>query len=222
MLRNSKANQTQRTSDYLRAIAPVLKDAGAKTVGALSAVIGPETPFLISVVAYPDAAAVEAVRKRLQEDKSVAAAETALHAGDGAPFERVESWLLRAFSGFPELRPAAEAKAGRIFELRRYESADFVTLQRKIGMFNRGESAIFERLGMRPVFFGEMLYGPKMPDLVYMLSFDDLAARDRLWQAFGSDPEWQKLRSQPGFEDSEIVTKISNWILRPMDFSEIR
>jgi hypothetical protein len=55
-----------------------------------------------------------------------------------------------------------------------------------------------------------------------MLSFDDLASRERLWRAFGSDPEWQKLRAQPGLSDAEIVSNISNAILRPLAFSPIR
>ena len=222
MLRNSDANQDQRSTDYLQAIAPVVKEAGAKTVGAFGSLIGAETPFLISLIAYPDFATVHAVRERLEIDKTVAAAESAMHSGTGAPFERLETWLLRAFEGFPTVQPAAEPKPGRIFELRRYESADFTTLARKIGMFNTGESAIFERLGMRPVFFGETLYGSKMPNLVYMLSFDDLASRDRLWRDFASDADWKKLRAQPGLADNEIVSNISNWILRPLLFSEIR
>ena len=55
-----------------------------------------------------------------------------------------------------------------------------------------------------------------------MLSYEDLASRDRLWKAFGADPEWQKLRAQPGLSDAEIVSNISNQILRPLNFSEIR
>jgi hypothetical protein len=61
-----------------------------------------------------------------------------------------------------------------------------------------------------------------MPCLTYMLSYDDLAARDRLWKAFGSDPEWQKLRATPGLSDAEIVSNINNTILRPLPFSTIR
>ncbi len=72
--------------------------------------------------------------------------------------------------------------------MRTYESQTFVTLERKIGMFNHGEMQIFERLGMRPVFFGETIVGPKQPNLMYMLSYDDLAAHDRLWHDFGSIP----------------------------------
>jgi hypothetical protein len=54
-----------------------------------------------------------------------------------------------------------------------------------------------------------------------MLSYKDLAERDRLWGEFGSDPEWQKLRSRPGLSDNEIVANISNVILRPLPFSAI-
>jgi hypothetical protein len=89
-------------------------------------------------------------------------------------------------------------------------------------MFNNGEAQIFERLGMRPVFFGETIAGPKQPNLNYMLSYDDLAARDKLWYAFGSDPEWKKLSGQPQLKDAEIVANISNVILRPLTFSPIR
>jgi hypothetical protein len=89
-------------------------------------------------------------------------------------------------------------------------------------MFNDAEMGIFERLGMRPVFFGETIVGPRQPNLMYMLSYDDLAARDTLWKAFGKDPEWAKLRVQPGLTDPEIVANISNVILRPLAFSAIR
>jgi hypothetical protein len=89
-------------------------------------------------------------------------------------------------------------------------------------MFEDGEIAIFRRIGMSPVFFGQALVGQNLPHLTYMLAFDDLAARERLWRAFGSDPDWQKLRAQPGLSDAEIVSNISSSILRPLPFSLIR
>jgi hypothetical protein len=89
-------------------------------------------------------------------------------------------------------------------------------------MFESGEIGIFERLGMRPVFFAETIVGARMPNLVYMLSFDDLASREKLWKAFGSDPEWQKMRSAPGNSDAEIVSNISVSLLQPLPFSLIR
>jgi hypothetical protein len=136
----------------------------------------------------------------------------------------MESTLLRAFNGMPALEvPASDGKrAARIFEMRTYESVNEKASRRKIKMFEDGEIAIFRRLGMTPVFFAQTLVGRNMPSLTYMLTFDDLASRERLWGKFGSDPEWQKLRAQPGLSDAEIVSNISNSILRPLAFSPIR
>ena len=61
-----------------------------------------------------------------------------------------------------------------------------------------------------------------MPNLTYMLAYDDLAARDKNWKVFGSSPEWMKLRATPGFADAEIVSNISNVFLSPLPFSPIR
>jgi hypothetical protein len=49
-----------------------------------------------------------------------------------------------------------------------------------------------------------------------------MAGRDKTWQAFGADPGWQKLRARPELADALIVSNISNAILRPLAFSEIR
>jgi len=75
---------------------------------------------------------------------------------------------------------------------------------------------------MLPVFFGTTFVGRDMPNLTYMLAYDDLAARDKTWSAFGKDPGWQKLRATPGLSDPEIVSNISNAIVRPLAFSPIR
>src|SRR5690242_6804299 len=122
----------------------------------------------------------------------------------------------------PLLSAPGDRHPPRYFELRRYESQTEVTLARKVKMFNEGEMGIFQRLGMRPVFFGETIVGPKQPNLMYMLSYDDLAARDRLWRDFGNDAEWKKLSGRPELKDSEIVANISNVILRPLIFSAIQ
>jgi hypothetical protein len=135
----------------------------------------------------------------------------------------MESSLMRAFDGHPAITvPKPLEKGNHIFELRTYEANNVKAVKRKIKMFNDGESAIFQRLGMQPVFFGETIVGRNLPNLTYMLTYDDFAARDRMWGAFGRDPEWQKLRAQPDLADALIVSNISNAILRPLAFSPIR
>ena len=75
---------------------------------------------------------------------------------------------------------------------------------KKIEMFNdAGEIKIFRRVGLNPVFFGETLVGRNMPNLTYMVAFDDMAAREKAWNAFRVDPEWVKLRSRPDLADAE-------------------
>jgi hypothetical protein len=87
-------------------------------------------------------------------------------------------------------------------------------------MFELGETAIFVRAGMLPVFFGETVFGPNMPTVVYMLGFDDLAARERTGRVSGADPEWKKLGEQ--FPDVATVPKLSISFLSPLAFSDVR
>lgn len=224
-MRNTAENQMQRTSDFLKSSAvPALKRAGVGPLGFFASVIAPESPFVLALAAFPDMAAMEAAREKEAADREYLRGRDAFNAGPGLSYQRLESSLLRCFDVMPAVEPPPNdgKRPPKIFELRMYESNNGTTLARKIRMFNEGEAGIFKRLGMQPVFFAETIVGAKMPNLVYMLSYDDLAARDRLWKAFGSDAEWQKLRAQPGFNDSEIVSNISNAILRPLPFSDIR
>ena len=72
---------------------------------------------------------------------------------------------------------------------------------------------------MQPVFFGETLVGTKLPNLTYMLVFDDMDARKANWAKFLADPAWKKLRSDPAYKDT--VSNITNIFLRPAPFSQI-
>jgi NIPSNAP protein len=224
-MRNTPDNQMQRTSEFLRNGAmPALKRAGVNPLGFFASIIAEESPFLLAMAVFPSLAAMETARAKEAEDKDYIQARDAYNAMPGRGYERLESSLARCFEGMPavEAPPTDAQRPPRVFELRTYESNNGSTLARKIKMFNDAEIRIFKRLGMQPVFFGETIVGTRMPNLTYMLAFDNLAAREKLWQAFGADPEWQKLRSQPGNADSEIVSNISNSILRPLAFSDIR
>jgi len=54
-----------------------------------------------------------------------------------------------------------------------------------------------------------------------MLTFPDLAAREKAWTTFRADPEWTKLKATPGFSDAEIMSNISDLVLRPTAYSQI-
>ena len=224
-LHNTAEDQATRVADYLQhGLMPALERGGCKLAGVFADVIGPDSPYYLTLTQYSSLAAMQDALTKMRSDRVHEDALQKLNAGSGLPFVRVESSLLRSFDVMPQVDMGASGAGGasRVFELRTYESQNFLTLARKVGMFNSGEAQIFRRLGMRPVFFGETIVGPRQPNLTYMLSYDSMAARDQLWGAFGSDPEWKRLSKQPGLSDPEIVANISNVILRPLPFSPIR
>jgi hypothetical protein len=70
-----------------------------------------------------------------------------------------------------------------------------------------------------PVFFGEAIIGEKMPNLTYMLGFDDSEAQKAAWDKFKVHPEWKKMSTDPYYKDT--VSNITNIILIPTKSSEI-
>jgi NIPSNAP len=217
--------QVDRTTKFLSgAYLQAAKRAGAKTLGFFSPVIGERSPFILAMAVYPSMSVLESAEAGMAADKEFQGAADAYDIIGDPAYIRIETELLRGFDGIPELTapPNDGKRAARVFEMRTYESPNEKAGRRKIKMFEDGEAGIFRRLGMAPVFFGKGMIGANLPSLTYMLSYEDLASREQLWKAFGADPEWQKLRAQPGLSDAEIVSNISNQILRPLNFSEIR
>ena len=219
--RMRNGNQMQRTSEFLsKTLMPALDRAGAKAEGFFNALIGEQSPFALALVSYPSLAAAGEAWDKMAADKAFQKGADEYSSMTELSYMRMENSLLRAFDGWPAITPPKQGS--HIFELRTYESSNVKASKRKIKMFNDAESGIFKRLGMQPVFFGETIVGRNMPNLTYMVTFDSLAAREKIWGDFGKDPEWQKLRAEPELADAFIVSIISNAILRPMPFSPIK
>ena len=220
-LRNGPENQRQRTTAYLKTYVALAKAAGAGPIGVFSSSIADDTPFLLAITSFKGYADMDACQTKLRANPDYAKARSEWYAG-GRPYEREEGRLLLAFGGFPAMTPPPTEgrKTSRIFELRMYELETAAAVERKIKMFEVGETAIFVRAGMLPVFFGETVFGPNMPSVVYMLGFDDLAARESAGRVSGADPEWKKLGAQ--FPDVATVPKLSISFLSPLAFSDVR
>ncbi len=224
-MRNSLTNQVQRTTSFLSNVyAPAAHRAGMGPVGVFSAVIAPESPFLLVLSGHTSLGDMQVSMDKLAADAVYQKGLTEFNANPALAYIRMESTLLRCFDSVPaiEVGPPAAGRAARVFELRTYESDNETTLQRKIKMFGDGEVAIFRKNGMQPVFFGEALVGGKLPRLTYMLAYENMAGREKAWSAFGVDPDWQKLKVMPGLSDPDIVANISNMILKPVAGSEIQ
>lgn len=137
-------------------------------------------------------------------------------------YTRQETILLKTFDEMKTLTAPrlAAPKNERVYELRSYEGASEKIFRNKVQMFNAGgEIKLFDRLGFNGIFYGEVLFGPKMPNLMYMTSFANKADREAHWKAFGADPEWKKLSGQPEYQNN--VSHIDITFLRPADYSDL-
>lgn len=223
-VRMRNGNQLQRTNDfYAKHYVPALKRLELGPCGFFNAVIAEGSPFLMSLVSYPSLAAMETAMDKMASDSQFQKGFEEYNSMTELGYIRMESSLLRAFRTMPRIEVPRAGSASHIFELRVYESMNAKAGKRKVKMFDDdGEIDIFRRCGMLPVFFGETIVGGKLPNLTYMLAYDDLAARDKAWRTFGSHPDWLKLRARPELSDPLLVSNISNAILRPAPFSDIK
>ena len=218
---------SDRMHEYLKDVSlPAHNRAGVRTIGAFTPVYGGLSPAIYLLLAYPSLQEFATLGARLDADaafRKAADAHAALPATDPA-YLRIHSQLMAAATFMPavEVPPAAAGNKPRIFELRTYESHSKRASRKKLQMFGEmGELSIFRRTGLRPVFFGDNVIGDRLPSFTYMLTFDDMAAREKNWGVFIADPEWVKLRATEGYTDPEIVSNITSIILRPTPYSQL-
>jgi len=218
--------QVKLADDFFReALVPALNRLGISPVGVFDVEIGPESPAPYVLIPSPSLETLLNVESRLIRDADYLKAGAAfLNAPALQPaYVRMESSLMVAFEGMPRLKapPATAERRARMFELRTYESPTHQDHVRKVEMFNTGEFEVFEKAGFWQVFYGDTLIGTRLPNLTYMLCFEDLTDRSKKWEAFRSAPEWKKLSSLPRYTFEEIVSNITNVILRPTPYSQI-
>jgi hypothetical protein len=217
----SSADKQRLMLDHLKsAVIPALNRIGITPVGVFT-MSDPEGLDLFVLLVHKTLASVITASTIIGSDPAYrAAAANVLNAPKSDPtYDRIESSLMIAFDAIPKLEQPTN-KQSRIFQLRVYESHNSLAGKKKVEMFNTGgEIAVFRKCGMDPVFFGESLIGSKLPNLTYMLGFDDAAAKQKAWDTFLVDPEWKKLKANAYYKDT--VSAITNIMLRPASCSQI-
>ena len=154
-------------------------------------------------------------------DYKTAAKEYLDAAYNAAPFTRYETILMKSFRlalkmNLPNLK---SAKAEHIYELRSYESPTDGMYWSKVKMFNEGdEIGLFKKLNFNAVFYSDVLSGSRMPNLIYMTSFDNMQDRDAHWKAFGESPEWKHLVALPEYQHN--VSKADIILMHAAPYSD--
>ncbi|TGD79353.1 NIPSNAP family protein [Hymenobacter wooponensis] len=201
---------------------PVLRAAGIATIGVFKP-IGNDTAADRRVYVLTPYSSLNQWEKVTRETsaKLLAAGGAYVNAAHNNPaYSRLETVFIKPFEDMTGLATPQfnSPKNERVYELRSYEGASEKIFRNKVQMFNAGgEIKLFSRLGFNALFYGEVVFGSKMPNLMYMTSFPNMQSREAHWKAFGSDPEWKKLSSLPEYQNN--VSHIDIVFLRPTEYS---
>ena len=214
--------QEEILDKYLKdAYLPALHRSGIKHIGVFKPIVQDTTDQLIYLlVPFRKFDQFQKINSVLANDKQYLLMGkdylNAMH--NNAPYSRIESILLESFSGMPQ--PAVPnlttPKSERFYELRSYEGPTENYSENKIEMFNKHELSMFKKLNFNAVFYGQVISGSKMPNLMYMTTFLNKTDRDKHWEAF--TPEYAKIRFLPEYQNNMSNNVQVN--LYPTDYSD--
>jgi len=203
---------------YTEALIPFMNRNGVK-VGAFGEYSLTEPPTVYFLLVYPSISEYYRIKNDIWNDKTFAEASKAYFdkSAEQGVYTRFETWLLEAFDAIPRFRQPDKSRG--LIEMRLYESNNEEAGQRKIKMFNNEEIALFDQCGLHSLMFGEILAGPQMPALAYMLWFDDMKQREANWKKFVDSNEWNTMKDKP--EYANTVSRVNRIFLVPLDYSQI-
>ncbi|CCH52545.1 NIPSNAP family containing protein [Fibrisoma limi BUZ 3] len=215
-----RGGSSPATENYLKdALIPALNRQNIKNVGVFKEMGKTEPARLYVLIPHPSWDDYANLTTKLADDKAFATASQAYVSltPDKAPFARYSTTLMNAFDALPKM--VIPNRESRIFELRTYEGFAEDAVRRKVKMFNVDELPIFNKTGLNPVFFGEVMAGEHMPCLTYMLTFKNMEERDANWKQFVDNPDWKRVSQLP--EYANTVSNIIRVFLEPTPYSQI-
>lgn len=218
--------QQDRVEKYLQdALLPALHRVGITKTGVLKTLDGDTSGLKIYVlIPFKTMAQLLDLPQQLQKDQQYATAGSDyLNATyDAPPYSRFETVIMKAFVNMPELIAPKlnNPKAERIYELRSYESATEKIHLSKLKMFNEGgEINIFKQVDSNPVFYGQVISGSHMPNLMYLTAYANKVSREDHWKVFKDHPDWKKLSAMPEYQKN--VSHSDILFLHPTDYSDL-
>lgn len=110
----------------------------------------------------------------------------------------------------------AQQKDERLFEMRIYYAEDG-KLDALVERFRKHTVKLFKKHGMENIGYWLPIQNDKN-QLIYVLAYPDMAAREASWKAFGSDPKWKKVQ-QASEANGKIVARVESIFMKATDFS---
>ena len=188
----------------------------------LEALVASHMPQVSMIQSFDSVAQVFSTRQKLLGDKNLIAAFEEWERGEEQPYENLSISLLEATDYCPEVKANPERKTPRIFELRTYHSPTWRQLAALHERFAGPEIRIFHRSGVHPILYTSTIIGPQMPNLTYLIPFENLAEREKAWAAFGADPEWVKVRKESIGKHGQVSSVIQMSLWRATPYSPVK
>jgi len=219
--------QVQRTDAYLgNAFIPALHKLGIQNVGVFKNIPIENNTSRLTYVLIPfnSLDQFEGLEAQLVTDQvyQQAGSDYINAAYDNAPYQRIQSTVLKAFVDMPQMQPTplTGPRLDRVYELRSYESATEAIHINKVDMFNAGgEVALFKKLEFNAVFYARVISGSTMPNLMYMTTFSDMASRVEHWPTFLTDPAWEAMKVNPKYQQKNVSKNVTKF-LYPTAYSD--
>ena len=217
-------DQAARLHDFLtRGFLPAARRVHGGPIILLEALVAQHMPQFAMIAGFPSAAEAMSWYTRLHEQEGYTAAVEKWESGPNSPYEETTSMLLEAADYSPEIPAANEPpKQPRVFELRTYHSPTWRQLGALHQRFAEREIPIFHRNGIHPLLYTTTVFGNHLPNLTYLIPFENLAARERAWNAFGADGDWIRVRKESVEQNGEITPVIRISLFKATSYSPVQ
>jgi hypothetical protein len=138
------------------------------------------------------------------------------------PYNRLETVVSKSFKyqGQYVKDKSFEKSPENIYEFRSYESADEAMFLKKVHMFNEGkEIELFNALNFNALFYSKVIAGSRMPNLIYITRFQNIADREAHWKSFVDAPAWKQMSTLPEYLNT--VSKSDIILMRAKSYSDL-
>lgn len=211
-----QGTQMARLHEFLRqGVLPAMKKAHSGPVIVMEAMVAQHMPQVAVAMGFASYQEWKDARAKIIENSKQ---------WDSAPeqlFEHMSTTLLETAPYSPPAARVQQREKPRIFELRVYHSPSWTQLRALHERFAGPETKIFGRVGVHPIFYSSTIAGANMPNLTYLIPFENLAAREKAWDAFSADSEWIKVRKESTDKYGQISSVIQISIFKAAAYSPV-
>jgi len=180
--RVSHAEQMARLHSYLGGtFLPSLAQVHHGPKMFLEAIVAPHTPQALVITAFPSFDEMIEIRSKVAAHPGIQRARTNLESGDAQ--------ILVAAGDSLQFHDRPDCRRGGIFELRTYHAPRWRDRP------PAAAGAAFRRAGINPI-LNASAAGEHLPRFIYLVPFENLAARQEAWDRLDADSEWIGLEAK--------------------------